>query len=394
MKILMVNKFLYPVGGAEQYMFSIANELEKEGHEIQFFGTDSKKNIVRNDWNILTKSYEDQILFNPFSLIYSKNAKMKMLNLLSLYKPDIVHMNNISFHLTSSIIDACKEKNIPVIMTIHDPQLVCCNHMFYRYEDKKVCTECLDGNFKHCLEHKCLHGSYLKSYLAYRESQLTHNLKKYDYVSYFIVPSLFLKNKLVDGGYDKNKLICLHNPIPNSLKKIISKKDDYILYYGRISQEKGIEILIDNLPKDINLIIAGKGPLEDKVKNKSNINYVGFKTGDELNNLISKAKLTVYPSIWYENCPLSIVESIYLGTPVVATNQGGIPELVKDNVTGLLFDINNPKDLSIKIKQLFYSTDYDCYVKNCLCDKQINIRDYCSTLSSIYERCILNEKNN
>ena len=186
----------------------------------------------------------------------------------------------------------------------------------------------------------------------------------------------------------------MHNPIPNSLKKIISKKDDYILYYGRISQEKGIEILIDNLPKDINLIIAGKGPLEDKVKNKSNINYVGFKTGDELNNLISKAKLTVYPSIWYENCPLSIVESIYLGTPVVATNQGGIPELVKDNVTGLLFDINNPKDLSIKIKQLFYSTDYDCYVKNCLCDKQINIRDYCSTLSSIYERCILNEKNN
>ena len=107
-----------------------------------------------------------------------------------------------------------------------------------------------------------------------------------------------------------------------------------------MSEEKGLIPLIDAFKElnNIKIKIAGTGPLENIIPKKDNIEYVGFKTGKELNILIAKAKFSVYPSLWYENCPLSILESESLGTPVLTANYGGMKELVENNITGMLID--------------------------------------------------------
>lgn len=176
MKILMVNKYLYVVGGAEKYMFSLGDELKKQGHEVQYFGISSPKNIAGNDWNITAKCYENSLVqkINLHSMVYSKSAKKSMDRLLDLYKPDIVHLNNINYQLTPSIIYSAKERNIPVVWTLHDCQLVCPSHRMYLEKQSKICTACFDGDFSNCIKNKCIGNSYIKSMIGCAESKRYH----------------------------------------------------------------------------------------------------------------------------------------------------------------------------------------------------------------------------
>ena len=397
MKVLLVNKFLYRAGGAENYMFNVGNLLKKNGHEVQYFGLKDEKNIVESNNSYVT-NYENKKVLNPLTLIYNLEAKRKIKKVIKEYKPDIVHFNNISYHLTSSIIDMCYKMKVPMVMTNHDPQLVCPNHMLYRFDNKKICNECIERkDFKSCIKYKCLKGSLVKSYIAYFESIFAHKYKKYEKITKFICPSNFMKEKLLAGGIEKEKIILLRNFSNLINNENVVEKKDYILYFGRLSEEKGIDILINALPKNINLIIAGSGPLEEKIKSikENNIKYVGFKSGEELRKLIKEALFTVYPSKWYENAPLSIFESITLGTPVIATNEGGIKELVDENVNGLFFENENVEDLKNKIELLYSNKELreNMYMKCYEYKKVPNEEMYIQELLKIYEECIENEKN-
>lgn len=399
MKILLVNKFLFRAGGCENYMINLGEELLNRGHQVEYFGISSQKNIVGNSYGIYVKSYEEKKIYNPLSIVYNREAKKKMEEILTKFQPDIVHMNNISYHLTSSIIDACKELNVPVIMTIHDPQLVCPNHMLYRFDTKEICNECLEMNsFKPCIKHKCIKGSKIKSVLAYLESNKTHNEEKYKYVSKYICPSDFIKSKLLQGNYDQKDMIVLRNFIYKASYFTDVEKENYILYFGRLSEEKGLDILLKALPDNVNLLIAGSGPYEEKIKelNQHNVQYIGFKTGEELQRIINKALFTVYPSKWYENCPLSISESISLGTPVIATNEGGIPELIDDGINGLLFENQNVEDLKDKIHRLIKDEILRKKMyENCSKYSKVpDVNEYIEQLEKIYEECINHAKNN
>ena len=162
-----------------------------------------------------------------------------------------------------------------------------------------------------------------------------------------------------------------------------ANKEDYILYFGRFSKEKGIETLIDvcrQLP-DIPFVFAGSGPLENKLAEIENITNAGFKTGDELKGLIRKARFSVYPSEWYENCPLSVMESIVYSTPVIASDIGGIPELVGDNFTGELFESGNAVHLKEKIENLWNDKEKnEKYIENCAAVQFISISQYCKEI--------------
>jgi glycosyltransferase involved in cell wall biosynthesis len=394
MKILIVNKFLYPVGGAENYIFSLGKKLEKQANEVQYFGLKNSKNIVSNKWDILVDSYDDKNIVNPYTLIYSSSAKRQMVKLIKLFRPDIVHMNNISFHLTSSIIDACKEFNVPVVMTIHDPQLVCPNHRFYDGENH-TCTECLDRKFQHCIEKKCIKNSRVKSAIACFESQMTHRKKKYDYISFYVSPSHFLQHFLVQGGYPAEKCLFLQNFVEEfNCVNLPKPKSDYFIFYGRLSEEKGLQLLLEALPDNIKLIIAGVGPLVGLIPEKQNINYVGFQSGEKLYHLIEQAKASICPSKWFENCPLSVMESISLGTPVIGANQGGIPELIEDKKTGLLFKPDDAADLRDKIMKIANDPVYSSELaSNCNQSLFDSVQTYSDKIMSIYKRAIENAKN-
>lgn len=387
MKVLLVNKFLFVVGGAESYMLNIGNKLKELGHEVKYFGLKNKKNIASNEF--LPKDSK----INPFSKIYSTNVKKQFQKLIDEFKPDIVHFNNINYQLTTSIIDACKENNIPAVMTLHDPQIVCPNHMFF--SNGQICTECLDGNFHHCIEKKCIKNNLLLSYIGYKESLFTHKKYKYDWIYKFISPSSFLAKRIEDGGFKNDKIIILQNPSKNILVGTKSvNKQEYILYFGRLSEEKGIRQLLDALPHGINLKVAGSGPLEGFVKENKNCEYLGQLKFEELKDVIRKAKCTIYPSIWYENCPMSIIESISLGTPVLASNFGGIPELIKDGKTGYLFDPKDNDSIKRAINKLFTNNNYQELVNNCLNETFIKEEEYVEKLINIYLEAINDAKIN
>lgn len=304
-------------------------------------------------------------------------------------------MNNINFQLTPSIIEMADKMNIPVVQTVHDYQMICPNHLLFNPNTNKICEKCINGSKWNCTKDDCIHGSKVKSIIGSIEAILYKNKNTYSKVKKYICPSNFLENKLLSSSdIYKNKTTTIHNFI--ELKELSDyKKEDYVLFFGRLSEEKGLAMFLECCEKlpDINFKIAGMGPLEDMCKNVHNVEFVGFKTGKELEELIAKARFSVYPSIWYENCPLSILESESLGTPVITAKDGGMKELVEDKETGILVENINKENLKNSIERLYNDKNLiENMSKNCINKRKsmISLEQYCEKLLEIYKNAIDN----
>lgn len=364
MKILMINKFLYPKGGSEMYMFGLADYLTQHGHQIRYFGMDDPQNIVEKDNNLLVRHIDFhqkslQTLLYPFSIIYSTEARKNLRRYIEEFKPDIAHLNNYNFQITPSIIYELKKYKIPIVQTVHDPVIVCPAHSLFNFQTGEICEKCKGRKYLNCIKTKCIHGSSVRSVLGAFEGFLYYKLKTYDNIHTLICPSKFIADKIVEFGVKQEQVRVVHNFVKEQFANEGFAKENYVLYFGRLTEEKGIRTLLKAAEQlgDIKFVVAGKGPLEDELKNLKNIQYVGFKYGEELRELIQKSLFTVCPSELYENCPMSILESFGLGTPAIGANIGGIPELISDTIDGLLFEPGNVEDFKNKIRYLFDSPE-------------------------------------
>lgn len=390
----MVNKFLYPAGGAETYMFKLGKHLEKLGNEVQYFGMDSESRCVSNRINCYTDEIDfrnagaiDKIKYSAKS-IYSREAKEKIAKVLDDFMPDIVHLNNINFQLTPSVIPEIRKRNIPIVQTVHDVQIACPNHRMYIEQTQRVCSECKINSYFSCIKNKCVHGSALKSAAAAAESYLYHKKGTYNLVDRYICPSRFMADAIISGGVEESRITVLHNfsDIQSNTQKDASA-EKYILYFGRLSIEKGIKTLIEAVSElpDITLVLAGTGPLEEITGGYENIKAIGFKSGEELKSLIRNAQFAVCPSEWYENCPMSVVEALSLGTPVVCSDLGGSKELVESGKTGLVFEAGSKDKLKEAIRTLYDNPLLTEKMRsNCLAASTNNIEKYSETLLKIY----------
>lgn len=400
MKILMVNKFLHPNGGSETYIFNLGNELIRQGHEVQYFGMEHEKRIVGNSLELYTDNMDFhtgklQKLLYPFKIIFSLEAYKKMLKVLENYEPDVVHVNNFNFQLTPSILYAVRDYNkrrktsIKIIYTAHDTQLVCPNHLMQNPITKERCDACLHNGVVQCTKNKCIHGSRVKSLLGTVENTLYSILKSYKLFDTIICPSRFLKDKLDADSVLREKTLVLHNfvEITKSEKEI--QKEDYILYFGRFSEEKGIKTLLEVCKKlkDIKFHFAGSGPLEKEIQKIPNIELRGFLSGVELTDEIRKAKLVVIPSECYENCPFTVMETQLCGTPILASNLGGIPELMQNGVSGELFEAGNTEEIIEKIESLWNNPEIiENYEKNCKKVEFDTLEQYTKKMVEIYKK--------
>lgn len=396
MRVLMINKFLHFVGGSETYIFKIGEWLEKNGHEVQYFGMEHDGRCVGNRVNAYTSNMDFHsksklsLAFNAIKTIYSKEARVQIRKVLDDFKPDVCHINNFNYQLTPSIILEIvkwrKEegKNCRIIYTAHDSQLVCPMHLMQNPITKQPCTKCLGGHYINCIKGRCVHSSFAKSVIGCIEATYWNARKTYKFFDVVISPSYFLTNKLGTNPIMKERIVTLHNFIDIANNNIKREKADYILYFGRYSSEKGIETLlkvIDKFPHK-KFVFAGNGPLVDDVNKRANIENKGFLSGSELQQTIASARFAIIPSECFENCPFTVMESQVYGTPVLGSNRGGIPELIQVGKTGDLFEPGNSCSLENKIKEMEIKSDE--YRENCKNVEFDSLDRYCEKLINIY----------
>lgn len=417
MKILMVNKFLYPNGGSETYIFKLGEQLQKKGHEVQYFGMEHAGRIVGNRLECYTSDMDFHTggvgkLLYPFRIIYSGEAKRKMRRVLEDFRPDVVHLNNINFQLTPSIIYAVRAfekkrgKRIKIVYTAHDYQWVCPNHMMRIPATGQICFACRGGDFKQCSKNRCIHDSRVKSLIGTIEAGFYAMRKTYGMVDVIICPSEFMKKQLDTDPLLAEKTVMMNNFIDKDTavagkthgkkKKRREKAEvfgtaadgerpagDYVLYFGRYAEEKGTLTLLEAcraLP-EIPFVFAGTGPLEGRVNQAPNVENRGFVAGEELRRLIAQARFSVYPSEWYENCPFSVMESQMYGTPVLASDLGGAPELVQPGRTGDLFRGGDAQELTEHIKELWEDPELcRTYSENCRYINFDTAEEYCAKI--------------
>lgn len=365
MKILIINKFLYPAGGAETYLLGLGRQLQAMGHRVEYFGMDHPDRVVGNRAEAYAPRMEFhggrllQKLTYPVRIIYSAPARRALGRVLEDLQPDVCLLNNFNFQLTPSVILEIRnwqrktDRDCKLIYTAHDYQLVCPNHMCRNPGTGENCEKCLNGSFLHCIRGRCIHNSLPRSMLGALESTLWHGLGIYRGFDRIICCSRFLKTKLDRDPVLREKTAVLHNFVQKP-QGDSREKQDYVLYFGRMTPEKGISDLLQaaaQLPH-IPFLLAGSGPLE-QLRQLPNVTWLGFQSGEDLKDLIRCARFTVCPSRWYENCPMSVLESISLGTPVLGADIGGIPELIRPGQTGLLFESGNAGGLEQSIRQLW-----------------------------------------
>lgn len=392
MRILFVNKYLYQRGGAETYVIKLGAYLESIGHEVQYFGMEDERNIVGNS----AGAYTDNIDFHKFSLkyitypfttIYSFKAAEKIRRVIENFKPDVVHLNNFNYQLTPSVIYEIKKHNIPIVYTAHDVQLVCPNHRMKNDMTEGLCRRCGGGSFVNCIRNNCVHSSKLRSIIGAAESWIYRKKHTYRMIDAVVCPSEFMRNELSHNPDLEGRTVTIHNFI-DEISPAGIERENYVLYFGRYSEEKGIHTIIKAakaLPK-VQFVFAGSGALEGEINSVENIRNVGFKTGSELRETIEKAAFTVIASEGPENCPFTVMESQALNTPVIGADIGGIPELIEDGVTGLLFESGNAHELTEKIEYLHSKLDLcRSMSENCAALSYDTISGYTDKMIKLYE---------
>ncbi|MEW6518553.1 MAG: glycosyltransferase family 4 protein [Thermodesulfobacteriota bacterium] len=360
MKVLLVNKFFYLKGGAERVYFQEREGLLAGGHQVVEFAMRHSANIYTESESFFA-SYVDY--FEPMSFgkklitairfIHSSEAVRKIRDLVKEQKPDIVHLHNIYHQLTPSIIPALKQLGVPVVLTVHDGKLICPSYLMLRHGHQ--CLLCRERGIRNVIVKRC-QDSMSRNLLLFAEA-LWHRWKRsYEQVDLFISPSEFHK-KLISARVDESKIRVLPNGIEILQFEPRFDHDGYVLFFGRISPEKGIKTLLEAfsfLQSKPQLKIVGSGPLENELQRTygKTAEFLSYMSGEKLKNIIRGAACVVVPSECIENCSMTVLESMALGKPVIGSRVGGIPEQIIDGKTGLLFEPGNSTELAKKINDL------------------------------------------
>ncbi len=384
------------------------------GHEIIYFSIEDEKNLKTDnkEYFVKKKVNIDSNFANKtrnfYSYFYNIEAKKKLEYLLEAEKPDLAHIHLIFGGLTPSILVALKRKKIPIVHTVHDYRMICPAYTFLNAKGD-ICEQCKNRKYYNCVKNKCgknnLSMSFVMAMEMYFRNIFFKPAKFFDGIMYV---SNFSRKKhfSFDENLSKTTSTVLYNACKNDNKLCETSKRDYYLYFGRLSYEKGLLTLIKSFKrhKDKKLIVVGLGPLYNDIKelinieNLKNIKLLGYKTGVELSDIIANSKYVIIPSEWYENNPMTIIEAYSNGVPVIGANIGGIPEILKNNVTGFLFPPRNDEELSntIEISANITENEYNelCINSKSFFNKNFSADQHYNLLIDFYKKVIEKHKVN
>lgn len=407
MKILYIHEYFTDSekNGANIVAFSNYHYMKKNRNEVYFFAVDCKPYLEESYYNkyfpkghLHKKGIINNIIYRINS-IYNFQAKNNIKKILNSIKPDIIHIHS-TLELSLSILKPIKDLNIPIVITVHDAGFSCP----VMGTKTQYCTLCSESIFS-CIKNKCSKNNYFCSiYMAFKFFINKYLIKKYR-PNRLIIPSKALANYVKTSQFDNNIPITL---IPNCLDTVFSditpnySNKKYFLFVGNLNNSKGVKILLQTiklLPKEINFKIVGTGICEQEYKefvsqnNLHNITFCGKMNRSQLIEEYKNCIALITPSIWFEIFGMINIEAFACGKPVIASNIGGIPEIVEDNVNGLLFEPGNVEQLKEYILQYWNNPELviehgkKAYQKAI---KQYTEEKYYQELIKVYEE-VLNE---
>lgn len=366
MKIILVHKFYRTLSGAEMYFHDVVRILKSNGHDVKIFttnfnaegGTDEKSTdpsvVYGFPKNYLHGGFFSRMKNLP-SLIYSKDNKKAFSDLLKAFQPDVVHCFSLNIALSPSLLEACKEQSIPVVMSCNDYKHICTNYRLYHHG--KVCTDCKGGKLympviNNCCKHSFAFSvaSSIEAYVHESRDIFRKNIHTFSYESDFML-------KITDDFWKgkKHNSYLLGKPFHAPTYQAHYDYDNYLLYIGRLSDEKGVDVLLRamQLVPDAKLRIVGTGPYKEHLEKLSkdlklsNVEFMGSRWGDEAKDFIRKCRFVVIPSLWFENFPYVITETYALGKALIGSDRGGIPENIVPRETGYVY----PADDFVKLAE-------------------------------------------
>ena len=360
MKVLLINNFHYRKGGSETVYFNTGRLLEAAGHTVVWFSLQDPKNLDCAQAEDFA-SRGGNIFARLRNYFYNRDVARRLDALLEREHPDIAHVHLLWGGVGPAIFEPLRRHGVPLVHTVHDYRMICPAYTF-RNGRGQICEACREGDYRPCLKNRCSGGLWIRSWLMMREMQKRqkrfHPLKNIDG---FIFVSRFARDKHIEKnpGFSQAYSTVIYNTVPDLLAQLgmsaLPLRSDYLLYYGRLSHEKGVETLLDAVlaRPGMTLKIVGTGPLEPALRARvaasgaRNIEFLGFHSGEDLYRLVAGASFVVVPSEWYENNPMTVIEAYALGRPVIGAAIGGIPEIVREGETGWLFPSGDVQALGV-----------------------------------------------
>ena len=352
-RLLAINNYFYRRGGAESVFLDHIELFAAAGWEVVPFAMRHPANLPSAWSEYFVSEIEYGGAGGPFTkakqaakVIYSLEARRHIRALIRRAPPTIAHAHNVYHHISPSIFGALKAEGVPLVMTAHDLKVACPAYKMLSHG--RVCERCQGGRIHNVLLNRCVKDSALVSGLVLLETLVHRGLGLYrDSIDRLIAPSRFYRDKLVEWGWDANRIAYIPNCIDASQYSPATHEGDYVVYAGRLAPEKGLATLVRAaaLARQ-RFVLAGSGPEEPALRKLAeklgaDVTFTGHLGKPELKRLIGEARALILPSEWYENAPISVLEAYALGRPVIGTRIGGIPELVADGQTGLLVEPGN-----------------------------------------------------
>ena len=413
MRILLVNYRYFISGGPERYLFNIKKKLENEGYEVIPFSIHSVKNVPSEYSKYFVEPiggrnvvYYEEYRKSPKVIaqmlsrsIYSFEVKRAIQKEISDLKPDLVYVIHYVNKLSPSVIRGAKQMGLPVVLRLSDYFLLCPRFDFL-YKGK-VCEDCPKKGYWHCLKRRCVKDSLFASAVRVFSMKFHQWIGIYKDIDAYVTPSKFLKNKLEEYGFPAKKIFCIPTFVPSEEARDLEILGSFGLYIGRLTEEKGVETLIKayQMLPGYQLKIVGddstkegrrlKKYAEDNQLNQ--IEFLGFRSGEELKDILYGARFVISPSIWYENLPNTILEAYAAGKPVLAAKIGSQCEAVEEGKTGFLFPPGDAQALAALIKkmddgELTARMGINCRSK---ANETYSAERHVQTLTSLFNRVIM-----
>lgn len=332
MKILQIHNDYQIPGGETVVVNKEYDFLKQNGYQVKQYIVN---NSSLNDASLVTKVQ----LF--FSLFFSVKHYRRIRQEIQNFKPDVVHIHNVFPLITPSAYYAVKKEKIKLVQSIHNYRFICTNGLFYI--NNEICEKCKLGKYSHAVRNKCYRNSRLESLLLASVLKVHYLLKTfYSKIDVYVAVSDFVKTKLIENNFKQDKIIVKYNICNDDIEKSTFQKEDYFLYFGRLSKEKGLEDIIALAKKfpEMKFKIMGSGELETMILDQalSNIELLGFVKGDQKNEIIQKSIAVIVPSKWYESFGMVAVESMMNSTAIITTGRGGLKELIKESENGYIYE--------------------------------------------------------